>query len=233
MDRSLYRKPENWYGSYYELAVELQPTGDDERLLRAMQRLWDYPALTGPWTSREAFGHPPAVPATVLQSDPVPLYGVLELDDGREIGCVSHVIREEGGSDWLDLSLPTGMLESVFQVEYPLAEDTNPWLAELDEAFVLIAEWLYAEAPFQVAIIGEEVSGFTSATEMNTDEVASGGFILPRPLWDRLQPGAGYRVRSHDLRFVPPTGPGITWGDPHLRMIEAGREPRFRSTEEE
>jgi hypothetical protein len=147
----------------------------------------------------------------VIQPDPVPLYGALKLPDGREIGCVSHVIREDGGSDWLDLSLPTGMLEHVFPVQYPLAPATNAWLKTLDPILVEVAEWIYEQTAFELAIIGEEASGYVAAADLTNDELSGGGFVVPDRLWRRLNPTVESLALSSGLRFVP----GVTWGTPN------------------
>lgn len=56
MDGSVFHSQENWHGTYYELAIELQPTRDTERLMGATRRLWMCDTLTGTWLSQEQFG---------------------------------------------------------------------------------------------------------------------------------------------------------------------------------
>lgn len=206
MDCLTFQEAENWLGSYHELAMELHPAGDDERLLRAVKRLWEHRALTGPWTEREGFGAAPAMPASILHAGPAPCYGAFALRGGREIGCVSHVVREEGGSDWLTLSLPTAMLGLAYRVAYPLTAELNPWLVEVDEVLLDVAEWLHAVIPFELAIVGEEVSGLRSAVELQSGDLGLACFVLPRSLWDRMPAGVEHRPRSHDLRVVPAAG---------------------------
>ena len=45
-----------------------------------------------------------------------------------QLGCVTHVVRETDGSDWLGLCVPTGMLELVYDVAYPLYFESNLWM---------------------------------------------------------------------------------------------------------
>jgi hypothetical protein len=39
MDRLEYLRDENWYGSFYEIALELGPTGDDALAKQALRAL--------------------------------------------------------------------------------------------------------------------------------------------------------------------------------------------------
>jgi hypothetical protein len=64
--------------------------------------------------------------------------------------------------------------------------------------------------PFDLAIIGEEVSGRYSADSMAapkrlTREIVQkyGGFLLSEKLWDRLQPRVDFEILASGLRWVP------------------------------
>ena len=50
MERSDYVEPRNWYGSFYELAIEYHPVGDDPWLLKAITSAWATPYLTEAWS---------------------------------------------------------------------------------------------------------------------------------------------------------------------------------------
>src|SRR6266487_4044744 len=149
MDRNDFLKGENWYGSYYELAIEFCPDGNDARLLRAIQALWQSEFLTGPWSRRENYMASAEMPI-LLERDPNRLYGLIELPGRDAIGCLSMTVREEEGSDWLDLCIPTGMLDLIFTVRYPLFSENwgvNPWMDDVEKAFVQIAETVYKASP--------------------------------------------------------------------------------------
>src|SRR5262245_54288948 len=106
MNLDLFLNSENWHGSYYELCLELGVSGDDEVLLGALRLLWSQPSLQGPWTDRTQFGSQCSEFKTA-NGVAAPHYGVLNVDNA-ELGCVTHVVRETDGSDWLDLCVPTG-----------------------------------------------------------------------------------------------------------------------------
>lgn len=179
----------------------LLPRGDDARLLAAINALWSTPALRGPWQDKEDFGQIPTLPITLEADGFDHLYGVIQLADGRELSCLSVTVREENGPDWLDICLPTGMLELVYGVRYPLTRRSNPWLDLIDEQFVAIAEHLYATIPFALASIGEEVSGASRAATLASDKLASGGVVRPPALEKRV-------ARENKM---PPRPSGLSW----------------------
>lgn len=184
MDTSIFQHSKNWSGTYYELALELGPTGDDDRLLSALRFLWQQPQLRGPWACREDFGKP-AAPLSITSRMWPSHYGIMQLEGGKELGCMTGVIREEDGSDWLDLCIPTNMLELVFDVAYPLEVEFNAWKAGVDKVFTDIAAAVFADCPFLVGLVGEEVSGNTDS--MMVDDPYPGTMLLPRATWASLE----------------------------------------------
>ncbi|MEX1098287.1 MAG: hypothetical protein WED34_19740 [Planctomycetales bacterium] len=186
MDRATFVDRENWRGSYYELAIELGPAGDDERLVEALRELWSHCLLRGPWTLREKYPGPSHVPDAGASSHH--LYGIGDL--GRiGLGCVSHVLRENDGSDWLDLCIPMGMLELAFPVRHPLEYEPNAWIHRVDYFFARIAHQVYSSGGFRLALIGEEVSGAVSSATI-ADSVCDRQMLmlLPESLWNQLSP---------------------------------------------
>jgi len=182
---------EDWYGSWYELAIELVPAGDDRRLSAAMAALWRGAGLGGPWPDRAA--GPQGAPVDLRRPLPFEalrdLYGVLRLPGRRPLGCLTCIVREEhpGGADWLDLCVPTGMLAHAFPVVHPLTREDNPWLAELDRAFMPIAAAVYRATGFALALVGEEASGWVTARELTPERLPpEGGYFLPANLAIRL-----------------------------------------------
>jgi hypothetical protein len=206
VDRATYCSRQTWRPHDFELGLEYRATAEDQQLFRAAERLWRYPALTGPWPSREAYGHSIDITPDMLPRDSMLfLYGLLQLQDGREAACYTYVVRPNDGSDTLSLCLPKGMLEQLSPVVVnPMSVARNPWLRDIESLLVEIAEWVYGAAPFELAVLGEHATGFAvDAVELTSEMLSSGGFILPDELWRRLNPAVEPRPRSHGLRHIP------------------------------
>jgi hypothetical protein len=210
MERAEYLCEENWWGSYYELALELGPSGDDAMATRAQEALWRLPELRGPWRELADFSSVPDT--TLLAPEEVRSYGVLAFDRNTELGLMSHFVRIEGQSDWLELSIPTGMLELRFPVRYPIDLATNTWLCELDRLLVRIAARIYKVAPFRLGLLGEEASGSGSASKLTATDCEHGGFVVPEALWHKLAPKRVPDLIDGGMVYAPLTGPHITYG---------------------
>ncbi|WP_437726967.1 hypothetical protein [Sorangium sp. So ce861] len=203
MDRSTYLREDVWRGSYFELALEIGPAGDDSRAKRALEALWQHPALLGPWEREDEFGSDPIVP--VLH--PSPLLGCLRFDD-VELACMSWFIREEAGSDWLDLSIPTGMLEAAYGASSPLDAQKDPWLVRLERLLATIGARIFEVEPFQLGLLGEEVSGASSASDLTVEECEWGGLLVPLQLWESCGSRRAPELIAPGLAFIP---------SPHIR----------------
>jgi hypothetical protein len=207
VDRATYCSPQTWHGSAFDLGLEYRATAGDQLFLRAAETLWRYPALTGPWPNVEEYGHSIQItPDNMLPRDStLSLYGLLRLQDGREAACSSFVVRPNDGSDSLSLHLPSGMLEQLFPVAYiPMSVKTNPWLRDIEYLLADIAEWVYAVAPFELAVLGEEAAAVAvDAADLTSEWLSPGGFILPDELWRRLNLAVESRPLSHGLRHIP------------------------------
>jgi len=184
MDERVFRTVENWHGSYYELCIELGPAGDDPRLLNALRCLWSRPELHGSWTDRDSYGSDVS-DFQVTDGCVVPQFGVLTIGDSQ-LGCVTHIVRETDGSDWLDLCVPTGMLELAYDVSYPLDLDSNPWIKTLNAVFTALATTVFQHCPFRLAIIGEEASGVTDADSITFEDLRRGLFVMTDATIDTL-----------------------------------------------
>ena len=210
MDRREYLSDENWYGSFYEMSLELGPTGNDLLALEALRALWSQPEVRGPWRNLSGFGTERDDAA--ITTEEVPLYGCFTLDNGTEVGCVSHLIRVPGESDWLDLSIPTGMLELCFSISYPLDSASNPWMVPFEERLARIGAAIYGVAPFRLGLIGEEASGSNSAADLTTEDCELGGYLVPPDLWVKLNPKRKPVILASDVAYVSLQGPHITYG---------------------
>lgn len=177
-------EPENWLGSFYELAMEYAPYGDDKRLLHAQRTLWDTPSLRGPYAAPYESGDETfrlhSLPTSIGPEDTFHLHGVFNLPRDRSLGALSVTVREVDRSDWLIFCLPTGMLELVYpHLDYPLERAANPWMDEIDSALLALAEAVYMVAPFNFALVGEEVSGVCSFGDLSAGRLPQSGFLVP------------------------------------------------------
>lgn len=209
MNRSDYLRAENWYGSYYELSLQLGPPGDDERAITALRAMWDLPELLGPWRRREAFGTAPIIPE--LDNECLTHYGLISLNRETQVGCMSFLIRCDD-ADWLDLSIPTGMLERVFPIRYPLNVETNTWLRGVDDLFASMGNRVYRQVPFLLGCLCEESSGFRTAAELSESDCENGGFLVPAALYDKFPSQFPSTADRRELTYLPYKGPHITLG---------------------
>ena len=209
MDRSQYEDERNWRGSFYELSVELGPVGGDALASSASATLWQHPSIRGPWRRRADYSLKPVEASGDLEEM---LFGSVLLPNGIELGCVVYFIRGDADADWLDLSIPMGMLELAFQVRYPLASSTNPWLSDLDLHLAEIGRAVYKRAAFRLGLLGEEVGAFTTAARLTAKDCETGGFLVPEPLWRRLRPSREAVRWPEGLVYAPLEGPHIAFG---------------------
>lgn len=152
----------DWLGSYYELSLQLSRVPDDHRLRLALDALWSAPEIV----ARDP-GELEVPPPGDLRSH----RGTIRTPLG-DVPCVSWIIRElNGGSDWLDLCLPTGALDKR-GLTYPVHESPPEILDAIDRTLVAVGRRVFAAAQFLVGLIGEEVSGMTE------NELA-GNVLLP------------------------------------------------------
>jgi hypothetical protein len=170
----LFPGKDTWLGSFYELAIELGPQSD-EKLAAASAALWRQETLDGPYgeKDREPSNQERVSPALIVSDDLVThLRGVATLPEGTRVACGSVAVREdETHIDWLDFYIPWGALETVYEIDYSGYETGNfetwrNWAEPLDGWFAEIARSIYAEVPFALALIGEEVSGQLYASEL-------------------------------------------------------------------
>lgn len=185
-DATAFTDDENWNGGYYELAMKLGAHADpgaDQRLRKALDALWDDPALHGcysdRWTDRAA--QQAAGPVAEPIDHPASQYGIATLPGGAEVVCLSVVVRFEGndreeGDDWLGLCLPTGALGRVEPRvgAYPFdgEPESRAWREPIDDWLARIAERVHRRAGLALGLIGFEVSGedwtFTGEAPIST-----------------------------------------------------------------
>ncbi len=184
---------ETWYGGFYELALELGAPSD-ERLLTALQALWAFLPLEGCYLDRhvEPSAQPRLTPSPALLQH-THLQGIAQLPNSCRVACGTCVIREEDGSDWLDFYLPLGALSGAYDLGgYPFDDRRHDhWQRPVDAWLARLGYHVFAAIPFELGLIGMEVSGITSAAEL-----AQAG--IP----DRREIGYLWRQR-HTLTYAP------------------------------
>ncbi len=186
MNQSLFTAVNTWLGSWYELALELGPRSDD-RLQAALTALWSYPDLEGCYLSPEKEpSDQPRVPATNYDDYSL-LRGVARLPDGSHTACGSCVVREEnGGSDWLDLYIPTGALGNIYpsgtNPHRTQADCYGPQRDEIENWFAAIGLWVARSVSFQLGLIGDGVSGCVHAADVMREGIPTArriGYLWP------------------------------------------------------
>lgn len=200
-----YLDRENWTGSHFEVAIELGPR-DDGRLLQSLRSVWTSPLLNGPLVS--PYGDQPTLDESLLGTDPIRhLHGTLEID-GLLLGCMVMALRWE--SDWLSVSIPTGMLHRAHRVDDPLYRESNFWLHDVEVLLANVADHVHQSVPFELAVIGEEASGSISVQGGNetrpiTREAVEqdGGYLLSAELWQQLLPETRAQLIPSGLYWVP------------------------------
>jgi hypothetical protein len=133
------------------------------------------------------------------------------LKNGVEMGCIVFAILEEHaanttGHDWLFVAIYYGMQQRAFNViESDYIRRDNPWLAQIDEQYLQIAERVYAVAPFMAALIDFEGPAPFGDIHEGLAEIQRYGSGY-------LMPGSSVQVdnrrewveRASDLRWLPP-----------------------------
>jgi hypothetical protein len=201
--QSLYLDKHSWGGGYYELAIEYSPGGNDEQVERALNALWSSPQLQGPWLHKEDLGQPPVQ----ISAESERLYGTLSLPENKIVGCETFTIREEDGSDWLNLSVPTAMLASLNWYYDPLGMGYSSRLKLVDATYAEIADRVHRAAPFAFAELGLEVSGEHYQATLTTGQMLASrgysGYLLPPELYARLA--------QSDFGAVTTLPSGLVW----------------------
>ena len=136
---------ENRSGGWYELAVEFQAS-DGETADSAVIEL------------SQLAGVESAVGGQVLR-----------LPDGQQVVCDLARVEEDGGSSWVVLGVPLGALARVDPRigAYPFGDyPGTAWRRPLDDWLADVAVRLFDVIPFSLALVGFEVSGVMSATQL-------------------------------------------------------------------
>lgn len=158
------------------------------------------PQLEGPWEDRRWYPDPAKLtdPSRALRG-----YGLLSLPDGRTIACEADVIPDQYCA-WLDLSIPMAMVEAVLGSD---GEASNSWTTTVNNVLLQIADAIFREVPFNLALIGESVSGFTDDLRFKREHLERGGYLLSPSFCKQAGLADSGVVLASGLRWLPPRGP--------------------------
>jgi hypothetical protein len=153
---------ENWTGGFYELCLVLG-VADDDNLDRAVRSVWRAAGVQGCRVSRvDAAGLADVELGAAALHTYGHLRGTLILPSGARVVCGGFVNRNED-VDTLELYLPLGALARVERRigGYPFDENSGAaslsWRDGLDRWLAGVAAAVYADVPFERAVIGFEV----------------------------------------------------------------------------
>ncbi|MDN7245660.1 hypothetical protein [Planococcus shenhongbingii] len=207
MKYDFYNNSDHWMDGFYELSIEYHPYGDDKRVNEALVALEESRYFNGFWEEKKDFQkHSISLPITIEEESVKSFYGSLSLHNStkEELPCLITIIRVNGESDWLDISIPQAAFEKVFPYRYPLTTELNPWLEKINDVYVRLAESIYHKSPFDFAMIGEEISGETNQEEITIELMQNKPYmtcVLPSPLLDRLGLNGKGTALSNRLRL--------------------------------
>ncbi len=185
---------------------------------QALQALWKHPNLSGCWLRVENFGQDPDIFSVANefqyseQHSFMRLYGILSIPEiGKQVGCLSIVVRETNGSDWLDFCITTGLLEEAFSVKHPLEIREYPWATILDKYLLQMADMIYQQTPFNLAFIGDEVSGLVNKASIVSEgienqikiyDLSKNKIFLSPGFWNEISLDKKYEVLPSGLRWA-------------------------------
>ncbi|MEI5906157.1 hypothetical protein WAK64_03610 [Bacillus spongiae] len=205
MNYDIYNNPDNWIGEFYELSIEYHPFGNNKRVNEALLGLCKSDNFNGVWEDKKDYQKKSIfLPINIEEDSVTQFYGTLSFSNSKdgELPCVITIIRVDGESDWLDIAIPQASYEEIFPCKYPLTVELNPWLKEINTLYTQLAEIIYCNSPFDLAMIGEEVSGYTNQEEITHEDVQNITCILPSYLQDRLKlKGKGKELSNQLIIF--------------------------------
>src|SRR5215468_6683065 len=155
---------EIWSGGHYEIEIDLG-LPSDERLCRALERIWSHPSLKGCCFSRdqEPQAQVRVTPGQHGLADP--LYGLAALPNGATAACGTYVCRLQGESkkpvrDLLSFYAPLASLAKAYDLgAYPFAdgERAAKWRPQVDRWLVELGRFVFESVKFDLALVGWEV----------------------------------------------------------------------------
>ena len=141
-------------GGFYELAIQVCPSADNEPIRLYTDFIWSLINVEGPFDVNNN-----SIPVDIVNIQHI---GILHLDK-YAIPFMTYNIREdepvETGFNWFDICFYTAAIEKVFGSEYQTWTENPNVPKELKNFFQGIIKQLFKIYPFQLAILDFEVSG--------------------------------------------------------------------------
>ena len=139
-------------GGVYELAIEVCSNKEKQPIIDLAQALFELDTVQGPF-NRDFETAP-------LDTEYFRSIGYLEVGE-IQVPFVLFFISEEGegGSNWLDISIYTGLYEEAFGEEYKTWAEEATWNEDLEAALTHILEQLNAQYKIRLGLLGYEISG--------------------------------------------------------------------------
>jgi hypothetical protein len=196
-----------WSGGEYEINLSFD-TLRDKQWQRALETLWNYPAVDGPFEPRYVPGSTPnQVPILVpAPSDAQVQHGTLIIDSLR-VGC--RVLATRSLFECLSVQVPLGMFDGLPVDPGDLALFH---IDALDEVYQDLALAIYEVAPFDLANIGYQCECRLVA-ELQADPQLCRSFFRDGSFFARDAVLESLGVWPEDfplvcpgLRWVPPEG---------------------------
>lgn len=201
-----------WYGGFYELAIQVGPTGNDVAIADLLKTFWMLPNITGPYETNEI--EPTDKPVVTADPDERHYYGFTQLSDGHTVVCGTYVVKETcepGGSDWVLLYVPAQDLQSKLGSSDKCTKNIGEVeLAPLVDFLVEAAGVAFNVAEFKLGLIGFEVSGETYAETITANDIQTlcMGVLLPH--------GHGLIKEAKEGRLLPS---GLVWYPPKAQKV--------------
>lgn len=161
-------------GSYYELAIELGPHSD-ERLLAALRAVLAMPEMEVARTSESEVVDGESIERDFMASGHV--YGETTVA-GRRVPWGICSVREEPEPDWFDVYFPLTSLPAEWGITEMYTPEPNPNERALDALLLDVAAKVFEAAPFQLGLIGGEVSGYAYASEFDEEPPKPGPGLI-------------------------------------------------------
>ena len=141
-------------GGFYELAIQVCPSIDNEPIQRYTDYIWSLENVRGPYDDN----------FNLIPSD-IEIFqhrGLIQLGE-YEIPFMTYNVREtepiETGFNWFDVCFYTAAIEHVFGAEYQTWTENPKVPKELSDFLRKTMKELYKIYPFQLSMLDFEVSG--------------------------------------------------------------------------
>jgi len=173
-------------GGFYELAIQVCPSADNEPIKLYTDYIWTLKNVYGPFDVNDN-----SIPIDIQN---VQHLGVLHLDN-YAIPFMTYNIREdepvETGFNWFDIGFHTATIEKVFGCEYQTWTENPKVPKQLTDFFTMTIKNLYKISPFKLAMLDFEVSGqyyLDDFTKPLTNNWTTSTFYAGQKTYDLIAP---------------------------------------------